>query len=118
MYSLIDLAKLCVLSYLSTSKTLYNSLDFKWRPKHGTKFFFLVFRNFGHFWSLNLGDRIKGLKLRHFSKLNFTYHGKLRRRRRLAAVGERLFFSLVYCGLSTAAAIYIAATVYEPQYKR
>ena len=27
-----------------------------------------------------LGDRIKGLQLRHFGKLNIAYHGKLRRR--------------------------------------
>ena len=49
MYSLIDLAKLCMLSYLSTSKTLYNSLDFKWRPKHGTKCFFFGFQKFWTF---------------------------------------------------------------------
>ena len=49
-------------------------------------------------------DRIKGLKLWHFGKLNSTCHGKLRRRR-----------------VSSTAAIYIAAmaVVHEaPQYKR
>ena len=35
-----------------------------------------------------LGDRIKGLKLRHFGKQNFTYYGKLRRPSRQAAVDE------------------------------
>ena len=49
-----------------------------------------------------LGDRIKGLKLRHFGKLNFTYHGKLQCHSRRAAVdkGKK---SLVYCGSCTAA---------------
>ena len=53
-------------------------------------------------------DHIKGLKLRHFGKLNFTYHGKLRHRsRRGAAVHEGEEESLVYCGLCIAAATYI-----------
>ena len=30
------------------------------------------------------GDRIQGPKLQHFGKLNFTYHGKLRRHRELS----------------------------------
>ena len=47
--------------------------------------------------------RIKGLKLQRFGKLNFTYHGKLQHHSRGATVDERLFFSLVYCGSSTAA---------------
>ena len=38
-----------------------------------------------HTWNKN-GDRIKGLKLRRFGKLNFTYRGKLRCHSRRAAV--------------------------------
>ena len=69
-----------------------------------------------------LGDRKKGLKLRHFGKLNFTYHGKVWRcsssstaaiyiaamaavEEPQAAVDKGEKESLVYCGLSTAAVI-------------
>ena len=63
-----------------------------------------------------MGDRIKGLKLWHFGKLNFTYHGELWHRSRQPLIGEGGnlkiyiaaavdnsqytidFFSLVYCG--------------------
>ena len=61
-------------------------------------------------------DSIKGLKLRHFGKLNSTYSNKLWQLHLVhcgsyiyscyAAVDERLIFSLVYCGSSTAAAVY------------
>ena len=61
-------------------------------------------------WS-NLGERIKGLKLWHFGKLNFTYHGKLRCHSGSSTVAlqemsrsrQEYFFALVYCGSSTAA---------------
>ena len=67
--------------------------------------------NYSQIW-----DRIKGLKLRRCSNLNYTYHGKLRRHSRAAAacllrclITLETFFShilrLVYCGLCTAAGI-------------
>ena len=65
------------------------------------------------------GDRIKGLKLWRFGKLNFTYHGKLQCRSGLSTTataedeGEKE--SLVFCSSSTAAAIYIAVAVDELQ---
>ena len=46
-------------------------------------------------------DRIKGLKLWHFGKLNSTYYGS--RSRRDAAVYETTL-NLVYCGISPTAA--------------
>ena len=58
-------------------------------------------------------DSIKGLKLRHFGKLNSTYSNKLWQPHLVhcgsyiyscyAAVDERLIFALVFCGSSTAA---------------
>ena len=64
----------------------------------------------------NLWDRIKGLKLRHFGKVNFTYHGKLRHRSRSSTAAIYIaamaaVYGLVYCGDDTF--IYIAAAVDE-----
>ena len=57
-----------------------------------------------NFFAPNLWDRLKGLKLRRFGKLNlYSCYGRSRR----AALDEGEKESLVYCGLSTAAVLYI-----------
>ena len=78
-------------SLKETELNTFSSLEFLNIIKNVTSLLFTCGPLTLHTQALKIWDRIKRLKLRCFGKLNFTYHGKLRRCSRLAAVDEILF---------------------------